>query len=73
MARELELFLTRLEQTTGHAPRRSGDGWQARCPAHDDLRPSLSIGSGSGRVLVCCHAGCTPEAICRRSDLDPQR
>lgn len=71
MARELELFLTRLEQTTGHAPRRSGEGWQAHCPAHDDQRASLSIRSGTaGRVLVCCHAGCPPEAICRALELD---
>jgi hypothetical protein len=71
MARELELFLTRLEQTTGVAPRRSGDGWQAHCPAHDDQRSSLSITSGTaGRVLVYCHAGCTPQAICRALELD---
>ena len=71
MAHELELFLTRLEQTTGHAPRRSGDGWQAHCPAHDDQRASLSIRSGTlGRVLVHCHAGCTPQAICQCLELD---
>ena len=71
MARELELFLTRLEQTTGHAPRRSCEGWQARCPAHDDQRSSLSVSSGTaGRVLICCHAGCTPGAICQCLELD---
>src|SRR5438094_550718 len=31
----------------------------ARCPAHDDREPSLSIREGDhGKVLVCCHAGC---------------
>jgi hypothetical protein len=31
----------------------------ARCPAHDDRKPSLSIGEGQdGTVLVHCHAGC---------------
>ena len=31
----------------------------ARCPAHDDREPSLSIrDGGDGRVLVHCHAGC---------------
>jgi hypothetical protein len=43
---------------------RAGDGWIARCPAHDDHRASLSIGSGDdGKVLVNCHAGCEPESI----------
>jgi len=46
--------------------RRSGTGWSARCPAHDDRAPSLSITEGDdGRVLLHCHAGCTPEAVCR--------
>jgi Toprim domain len=40
------------------------DGWTARCPAHEDDRPSLSIGVGEdGRVLLRCFAGCTLEAI----------
>jgi hypothetical protein len=44
--------------------RRSGNGWQARCPAHDDKKPSLSIGQGSdGRALLCCHAGCDVTSI----------
>jgi hypothetical protein len=44
--------------------RRTGGGWQARCPAHEDQRSSLSINTGDdGRVLVHCHAGCTVEAV----------
>ncbi|UCC30004.1 MAG: DUF3987 domain-containing protein [Phycisphaerales bacterium] len=39
-------------------------GWFACCPAHDDRNPSLSISVGDdGRVLLHCHAGCTPDAI----------
>lgn len=39
--------------------RRSGSGWVACCPAHQDQNPSLSLrDSGDGRVLVRCHAGC---------------
>jgi putative DNA primase/helicase len=39
--------------------RKSGRGWSACCPAHDDRTPSLSIqDSDDGRVLVHCHAGC---------------
>jgi len=39
-----------------------GEGqYQARCPAHDDDKPSLSITETSpgGKVLLYCHAGCS--------------
>jgi hypothetical protein len=36
----------------------------ARCPAHDDRRPSLSVGdTDGGKVLVRCHAGCDQTAV----------
>lgn len=55
---------------TGHQPKRSGKGYTARCPAHDDRNPSLSIGEGSdGKILLTCFAGCTFEAICASLDL----
>ena len=40
--------------------RQSGSGeWLARCPAHQDRSPSLSIKQlDDGRVLIHCHAGC---------------
>ena len=41
--------------------RKTGQGWTARCPAHDDQKPSLSIRAANGKVLVCCHAGCEQE------------
>jgi hypothetical protein len=42
----------------------SRGGWMARCPWHDDTRPSLSISTGEdGRVLLKCHSGCTTKAI----------
>ncbi len=48
--------------------RRTGSGWQARCPCrNDDDNPSLSIGQGrDGRVLFNCHRGngCNVEQIC---------
>lgn len=35
------------------------DRWLAKCPAHEDKSPSLSItDKGDGRVLVHCFAGC---------------
>jgi len=38
--------------------RRSGSCWMAKCPAHDDSNPSLSIREADGKVLLHCHAGC---------------
>jgi hypothetical protein len=52
--------------------KRSGKGWTARCPAHEDGSPSLSIAAGTTRgVLLTCFAGCEPEAIVRALGLDP--
>jgi hypothetical protein len=56
---EVERILDRLDGVTT-----SGTGWAARCPAHDDSSPSLSLGEGeSGGLVIHCHAGCEPEAI----------
>jgi len=50
----LELLLSKLPGV-----RKSGSGWSARCPAHDDRHASLSVSSSDdGRVLLHCHAGC---------------
>jgi Toprim domain-containing protein len=35
----------------------------ARCPAHDDRDPSLTIRDGDDSVLLTCHAGCDRVAI----------
>ncbi len=36
----------------------------ARCPAHQDKTPSLSIREGDGgRLLTFCHARCSAEAV----------
>ncbi len=59
--------MTPLERILPHFPdaKRSGQGWSARCPAHEDRNPSLSLGEGDdGRALIHCHRGCSPEAIC---------
>jgi hypothetical protein len=43
---------------------RQAEGWRARCPAHADDHPSLSISRGAdGQALLHCHAGCGTEAI----------
>lgn len=43
--------------------RKVGQGWAARCPAHDDQNPSLSICDADGKVLVHCHAGCAQSEV----------
>src|SRR5262245_7986260 len=35
----------------------------ARCPAHLDRIPSLSVSDESGKVLVHCHAGCKQKSV----------
>ncbi len=45
------------------AVRRSGRGYIARCPAHDDRSPSLSIREGERGLLVKCWTGCTLNEI----------
>lgn len=50
-----DLLLTRLQgvRKTGAA------SWVAKCPAHEDKRPSLSITeTPDGRILLHDHAGC---------------
>jgi hypothetical protein len=47
-----------------HGVKKSGNGWSARCPAHDDRRASLSVAQGDdGKALVKCHAGCDTSAV----------
>jgi len=43
--------------------RESGGGWMARCPAHDDKDPSLSLRDANGKVLAHCHAGCDQQTV----------
>lgn len=43
--------------------RLSGGQYQARCPAHEDRKPSLAIRPIEGSVLVYCHAGCSTEDV----------
>ncbi len=57
---QAETLLRRLDGV-----REMGQGkWQARCPAHNDNRASLSIGAGdNGGVILKCHANCETTAI----------
>ena len=41
-----------------------GGYWMARCPAHEDREPSLSVKRGDDQPVVFnCHAGCERDAI----------
>jgi len=51
-------FLSKLEGV-----KRCGTGWVARCPAHEDSHPSLTIGDAKGRILINCKRGCTYKAV----------
>src|SRR5436305_7769264 len=43
---------------------RDGEGWKARCPAHEDRRPSLGVLEGAdGRIVLRCRAGCETSAV----------
>lgn len=48
--------------------------WMARCPAHDDHSPSLSVSVVDGsRVLLHCFTGCSFESIISALGIDRQR
>jgi hypothetical protein len=50
--------------------RRSGEGWIARCPAHPDRHPSLSIRKGNGdKTILHCFGGCTTPKVLAASGL----
>ena len=72
MSAALDQFLAAL-RVHDCDPQRNGSGWKARCPAHDDQRPSLSLNVGdNGTVLVKCHAGCTTDAVVEAVGLSMQ-
>lgn len=53
-------LLDRLDQVRD----KGRDRWVARCPAHEDRKPSLSIAeTPDGRVLVNCFSGCAVEDV----------
>lgn len=58
--------------------RRGTTGWLAKCPAHEDRSPSLSIADRDGVILMRCFAGCelvdiTSALGIRPADLFPPR
>ena len=51
--------------------RRSGEGWTAQCPAHEDKQSSLSVHHRDGKWLLKCHAGCDWKAIIAAVGVSP--
>lgn len=71
----VDTLLSRLDKVRKTGP----DSWMARCPAHEDRSPSLSVRETcDGKVLIRCHAGCTVHEVVdaagiELSDLFPPR
>ncbi|WP_411094307.1 phage/plasmid primase, P4 family [Streptomyces sp. 021-3] len=60
-------LLARFDGTDEH----QDGGYSARCPAHDDSRPSLRIWRGEdNKVRLSCRAGCRTENVIRAVGLD---
>lgn len=60
------LLLSKLEHVKA-----TGQGkWLARCPAHADKSPSLSIKEVDDRILVYCFAGCGVTEVLAAVGLD---
>ena len=62
------MFVELLERLDGVHPRGTGR-WMARCPAHPDKNPSLSVREGDRGLLLHCFSGCTIEKICESLNL----
>lgn len=62
---QVNLILGRLDRV-----RPTHQGWVARCPAHPDRSPSLSLRIGERAILVKCFAGCQVADICHAIGMD---
>jgi len=61
-----EVILPKLEMV-----KKVGAGFAARCPAHEDRAPSLSLGYGTKQpVVMNCHAGCDSDDILKAIGLE---
>ena len=61
----IDRLLSRLEGVRETAPAQ----YAAKCPAHDDGSPSLSVRDLGDRVLIHCFAGCEPAEVMDAVDL----
>src|SRR6187431_2038204 len=68
---DIRSFLENLQSKTGRTAQKSGAGYSACCPAHDDQNPSLSIREGcDGKILLHCFSGCPVDSICASLGLE---
>lgn len=62
-----ETLLSRLEGVKRTGP----DRWLAKCPAHEDRRPSLSVRAlADGRILIHDFGGCGTDAVLAAAGLE---
>jgi len=57
-----------LDQLDGVRP--NGNGWKARCPAHEDKNQSFSLHERDGKILLHCFAGCGFDSILSALHID---
>lgn len=55
---EIDAVVKRLGGT-----RKGANSWQAKCPSHDDRKPSLSLSLNGGKLVWRCFAGCSQESV----------
>jgi hypothetical protein len=56
-------------ETADCRPHRSGDGFAALCPSHDDRKPSLTFAQGREGAVVKCQANCSTEDVVAALDM----
>lgn len=61
--RAFDRVVDAVANVTGTAPRVYGGRATARCPAHADRTPSLSVAAADGKALLYCHGGCRTHEI----------
>ena len=66
---DLQRTFTEIIERTGAKTSTGSWQYQGHCPAHDDRSPSLSISLKEDRILLCCHAGCSFDSICKSLEL----
>jgi hypothetical protein len=49
--------------------KRVGQSFMAKCPAHADGKPSLSISEKDGNIVLHCHAGCDTRDVLKAKGL----
>ena len=50
--------------------KKTPNGWECKCPAHDDQDASLSISEGSnGKTILKCFAGCSFDQIAQAAEI----